>query len=301
MVDQIPKISIGLPVFNGGQFLEQAINSILSQTFTDFELIISDNASTDRTSEICRQYQAKDSRICYRRNETNIGAGKNFNLTFQVSRGKYFCWAGHDDFYATQFLEKCVEVLENDSNVVLCHTIIVEIDEDGKILQFINRQKGFSLDPYERFRGLAGLDHNCEDSSGLIRSDILRKTNLLLDYTDSDRTLLAEISLYGRFQRVSEPLFYKRIHSKMSTKEFPDWYDRMVWWSPENKDRIVFPHWLQFSHYVKIIAKAPIGLVQQAKCYIYLLRWFLPGNRGRWMAKDVINAFKKMLGIKRKG
>jgi|WetSurMetagenome_2_1015567.scaffolds.fasta_scaffold20984_2 glycosyltransferase involved in cell wall biosynthesis len=298
MVDRAPRISIGLPVFNGEQFLEQAINSILAQTLTDFELIISDNASTDRTSDICRDCQARDSRIRYHRNETNIGGGNNYNLTFRMSRGRYFSFAAHDDIYAPQFLEKCVEILDKDSSVVLSQSIITEIDERGNALQVVSSEKGAFRKPHERFRALAGMDHHCQDICGLIRSDILRKTHLLLNYTDSDRTLLAEISLYGRFQRVPEPLFYKRIHPKMSTMAFPDYRGRMAWYIPGIKERIVFPNWLQFFHYVRVIAKAPISAAEQFKCYAYMLRWLVLETHGLRMAGDIKRAIKKTVGIR---
>src|SRR5690242_6344650 len=99
-----PKVSIGLPVYNGERFLAEAIDSVLAQTFTDFELIISDNASTDRTPEICKAYAEKDSRIRYYRNEENQGASWNFNRVFELSRGMCFQWLAHDDYIAPGFL-----------------------------------------------------------------------------------------------------------------------------------------------------------------------------------------------------
>src|SRR5574341_1733201 len=129
MTHGTPTVSIGLPVYNGERFLVEAINSLLAQTYTDFELIISDNASTDRTDEICMSFQASDARIRYYRQKTNIGGGNNANFTFKVAKGKYFCWAAHDDVYAPRFLEECVAVLDGAPEVVLSHTIVAEIDE----------------------------------------------------------------------------------------------------------------------------------------------------------------------------
>src|SRR5262245_52473779 len=93
-----PTVSIGLAVYNGGQYLAQAIESILGQSYADFELIISDNASTDETETICRSYVARDERIRYSRNATNIGGARNENLTTTLARGRYFRWAAHDDY-----------------------------------------------------------------------------------------------------------------------------------------------------------------------------------------------------------
>src|SRR5436190_12174806 len=92
-----PIVSIGLPVFNGERYLRQALDSLLGQDFQDFELIISDNASTDRTAEICRAYVAKDRRIRYYRNESNIGSAPNYRRVFELARGEFFKWCSHDD------------------------------------------------------------------------------------------------------------------------------------------------------------------------------------------------------------
>ena len=117
-----PKVSIGLPVYNGEPFLSETIDAILAQTFKDFELIICDNASTDDTERICRRYAARDKRISYYRQHHNIGAAGNFNRVFNLSSGEYFKWAAHDDLIAPEYLARCVEILERDRSVVLCHS-----------------------------------------------------------------------------------------------------------------------------------------------------------------------------------
>src|SRR5215510_10355296 len=118
-------LSVGLAVYNGEEFLDEAIRSILAQTLTNFELIISDNASTDRTSEICQKYVRIDPRIRYHRNEANIGGANNENQTFRMARGKYFRWAAHDDVLAPTLLARCVEVLEERPDAVLCYPATV--------------------------------------------------------------------------------------------------------------------------------------------------------------------------------
>ena len=92
----IPKVSIGLPVFNGERYIRCAIDSILKQTFDDFELIISDNASEDRTAAICKGYEERDKRIHCHRFETNEGAARNYTAVFEMARGEYFKWAAYD-------------------------------------------------------------------------------------------------------------------------------------------------------------------------------------------------------------
>ena len=112
MNDKKPKVSIGLPVYNGEDFLAEALDSLLDQTYDDFELIISDNASTDSTADICTSYSAKDSRIRYLRSDVNLGAAVNYNLVFELATGEYFKWAAHDDICAPEFIGACVDILD---------------------------------------------------------------------------------------------------------------------------------------------------------------------------------------------
>ena len=114
MSDSSPRLSIGLPVFNGERHLKEAVDSLLSQTFSDFELIICDNASTDRTPEICQAYASKDDRIRYYRNSENIGAVQNWYRTFELSSGAYFAGAAHDDVYHPEFMNKCIAIMDEN-------------------------------------------------------------------------------------------------------------------------------------------------------------------------------------------
>jgi glycosyltransferase involved in cell wall biosynthesis len=101
----IPKVSIGMPVFNGEKFIREALDSLLAQTFTDFELIISDNASTDATETICREYEVRDERVRYVRQVENLGAAANFQFVLDEGRGEYFMWAAHDDYRSVDCIE----------------------------------------------------------------------------------------------------------------------------------------------------------------------------------------------------
>jgi glycosyltransferase involved in cell wall biosynthesis len=118
-MDQQGRLSIGLPVFNGEQLIEQALDSLLAQTFQDFQLIISDNASTDRTPEICKDYQARDSRVHYTCMDKNYGAARNFNRVFELASGQYFKWAAHDDIIEPTFLQQCIDVLDQNPSCAI--------------------------------------------------------------------------------------------------------------------------------------------------------------------------------------
>jgi glycosyltransferase involved in cell wall biosynthesis len=292
-----PKVSIGLAVYNGERYLQEAIDSILCQTYTDFELIISDNASTDRTTEICQEYAKRDPRVRYSRNETNIGGANNENLTFKLSRGKYFRWAAHDDVCAPNLIEKLFEVLENDPDTVLAYAWINKIDGEGKSTGFLEKEWGNESSPSARFSRLTTWDHDCETSYGMIRSDVMRKTDLQLNYTDSDRTFLCELSLHGKFTQVKEILFYKRYHPQMSTQVFQDWRQRMLWFGSSFNGKITLPHWMQFFHYLRIIGRSPISFVEKLKCYLFMPVWLIQYHRWRSMIKDVLLAAVKIVQI----
>lgn len=282
MSTDAPLVSIGFAIFNGSKYVEEAITSILGQTFKDFELIVSDNQSTDGTFEICKRYAEQDPRIRLHQNPTNIGGANNENLTFKMARGKYFRWAAHDDKLAPELLERCVEVLNRDPSVVLCHTQVIEIDAEGKVVRTVSRNHGKAERPHQRFAAMASAADGCEESYGLVRAEILRKTNMQQNYTGSDRTLLSELALYGKFFEVQEPLFYKRFHPG---NLYSDWRARMAWFSPSLEGKISFPFWMQFSDYVRTIGRTPIGAYEKLRCYLYMLRWL--AMNGPKMAKDV--------------
>src|SRR5438477_4178186 len=148
-----PMVSVGLFVYNGERFIEGALNAILNQTFTDFELIISDNASTDRTGEIAEAYAQRDDRIRYYRSEKNMGAGWNARRVYELARGKYFRWAAVDDLLESDLLQRCVEALESDPGCVLAHTRTREVDENGTFIQnYVQPMKTDYDDPVARFR-----------------------------------------------------------------------------------------------------------------------------------------------------
>jgi glycosyltransferase involved in cell wall biosynthesis len=108
-----PKVSIGMPVYNGEQYVRRALDSLLAQTFSDFELIISDNASTDRTYDICKQYVLNDSRIILYKQTKNIGPHGNFRFVLEKSQGEYFFWAAHDDWWDVEFIQAGISALGN--------------------------------------------------------------------------------------------------------------------------------------------------------------------------------------------
>jgi glycosyltransferase involved in cell wall biosynthesis len=243
---EAPLVSIGLPVFNGEDFVSQAIESILAQRFTDFELIISDNASTDGTPRICREYARRDPRVRYDRNATNLGGVRNFNLTFARSRGRYFKWAAHDDLLHPDFLARCVEVLESRPSVVLCSSLVRMIDPDDRVLRTGLDGRLRRVDSENLTVRLAQhvcVMHACYHIFGLMRSDVLRSTRLFGNYPGADRPLLAELALRGPMVLLRDDLLLVRDHPKRSIKALPSIYLRAQWHEGGKRRLAVFPHW----------------------------------------------------------
>jgi len=287
-----PRVSIGLPVYNGEEFLSQALDALLAQTFRDFELIVCDNASTDRSPEIARNYAARDSRVRFCRNEENIGLAGNLNRTVTESSGEYFLWVAHDDLWAPQHLERCVAALDADPGLVIVCTRTRDIDEHGEFLpaENIYRRNTIPVDglavedaPHERFRDMIGLLHVCEPIFGVMRAGVLKKTPLHGRYADADRVLLAELALYGRFQVVPEVLFYHREHTNRSVLVAPGRHERSVILDPANAGKILYPHFKELAEFAGAVRRSPVAFGQRLRCYAHLLGWSFEYRRRLWM------------------
>ncbi|MGH8646889.1 MAG: glycosyltransferase family 2 protein [Gammaproteobacteria bacterium] len=278
-----PKVTFGMPVYNGEAFLEEALRSLLAQTYESFELLVSDNASTDRTSTICRDYASQDARIVYSRNATNIGFSRNQNSVMQKATGKYFLLTHHDDVRLPSYLARTLEVMERDDSIVVCYTKTRDIDRHGHPLPRKDPELRFDSNRLRnRFRDTIRMDHLCEPDFGLIRLDVLRTTRLLGDYADSDRVLLAELVLHGRIHQVPECLFLRRTHALQSTAAAPGRHARTVWFNPALEGKLIFPHFRQFKEYLAAIGRAPINGRDRVWCYGEMLVW-LQTNRRRLM------------------
>jgi glycosyltransferase involved in cell wall biosynthesis len=273
---EIPLVSIGLPVFNGEQYLEEAIHSILNQTFRDFELIISDNASTDGTEFICRQLAKKDPRIRYVRMNENQGAAQNFNSVVHLARGKYFKWCAHDDLLAPEFLQYCVEILEKDPQTVIAHTETIMINEQGiEIASLDDFMDLRSSHPEIRLRQYlfrhSGL---CNAILGLTRLNILQQTPLMESYISSDRVLLGELVLRGKITRVPQPFFYRRYHPSNSWRANTTLKSLATWLDPKSKNPIQLPPgWRHLVEYLRTIRRVPLTGRERLGCYLAMIKW----------------------------
>jgi glycosyltransferase involved in cell wall biosynthesis len=303
-----PLLSVGLFVYNGERFLEETLDSILNQTFTAFELIISDNASTDRTAEISQAYATRDNRIRYYRADKNMGAGWNIRRVYELATGKYFKWAAADDILEPDFLRQCVKALESDPNCVVAYPKTKEVDENGTFIKnYITPMKADSNDPVARFREMLLTYHMCYQIFGVMRMSALRQVPPQGSYVNSDGVLLAQMSLLGRFYEVPEHLFISRRHIGQSSTILParllqprfrltnrcSTLPSPEWWDPAKTRALTFPEFRQLLEYFLSIYRAPLGAGQRLRCYSMLLTWIK--IHFRHMLKDLLIAADQVL------
>jgi glycosyltransferase involved in cell wall biosynthesis len=267
-------VSIGLPVYNGERFLARALETILAQDHDDFELIICDNASTDRTPEIGQDLAASDARVQFHGSETNLGAAPNFNRAFDLATRPLFKWAAHDDLLEPGFLSACVRALDDAPDAVLAYPLAVEIDDDEQELRPYRTPFSDTASPdvHLRFRKLIQDEHNCFPVFGVIRREILAKTDRIGSYVGSDRVLLAHLGLFGPFVEVPQVLFRHREHKQRSTRAIP-LHERTGWFDVRRAHKRVMPYWRFAGEYTRATLRAPLTPRQRLDCQIELLRW----------------------------
>lgn len=271
-----PRLSVGLPVRNGERFLAESLEALLGQTYTDFELIVSDNCSTDSTEEICRRYAKEDSRIRYYRQPRNIGLAPNHNFVVQEARGEFFKWAAGDDLYARDLLERCIAALDENPDVVLVHSWSARIDTSGQVTKaFEYPMSTSSARAPERFRSIL-FDSGGDDDYGVMRIDVLRRTAMKESYYHADRTIIAEIGLYGRFHQVPDWLYFRREHPGQNGRA--PLRRRCVNMDPRRASWLRHPTARLYGEYVwafiSAIHRAPLSPQERRECYRSLAKWF---------------------------
>jgi glycosyltransferase involved in cell wall biosynthesis len=273
-----PIVSVGMPVYNGERHIRRAIESILDQTFTDLELIISDNASTDGTFDICREYAQRDPRVRLEQNKVNRGSVFNDNRVLELSRGKYFKWASSNDLVAPDMIAKCVRVLEDRPDVVVCYCLTSLIDEQGNTTGI--HEDTFNMEaasPSVRFQQLLchmGLNNAF---SGVIRTDVLRSTTFIGNYIASDLPVMAELALHGKYHQIPEPLFYRRMDDQSATVH-KSISELMTFHDPTSRRRRVMKFWRLHWEYLRALHRVRIGLRERLVLYKFFLRFVYWGR-----------------------
>lgn len=274
-----PRLSVGLPVYNGEAFIEETLESLLSQTYADFELVISDNASTDRTETICRSYASRDTRIRYFRQSENLGAAANYNMVFEASNGRYFKWAAHDDLYAATFLQRCVEVLDEREDVVLVFSQCAEIDESGAATRIYPSLGDIdAMNRFQRFYHMIAGRHPFIPVFGVVRREALARTKLIGKYSGSDRPLIGELALLGNIYEIPELLFFYRVHPQQSWGSGKSRRAQQIWYDPDRSGRRTYPTWRLLLEHERSIWRVPMNFRQRIVLQWAMAKWV----RTRW-------------------
>jgi glycosyltransferase involved in cell wall biosynthesis len=285
------RVSIGMPVYNGEKYLRDALESILAQTYAPFELIISDNASTDGTAEICRAYAARDRRIRYYRNERNMGIARNFNRVFELSSGEYFKWASHDDRIEPEFLDRCLAELDRDPELVLCETRCRIIDAAGSIIgeEAVNAARLGSPIRHRRLSYLLRSDRTAAgEYFGLMRSGILRRSSLMRDYPGGENPMRIELGLWGRIAVIPEHLFHFRLHAEQYYERNPALHDNIEWSENGRAGGRIYPHWRRLRDYGRAVRIVPMSRKDRLLCRLRVTAWAFSGlNWARLLADPI--------------
>lgn len=259
-----------MPVYNGADYILRSISSIQNQDYGDFELLISDNASTDATEDICRDLSRKDHRIKYVRNSKNIGAARNYNKVFDLARGKYFKWAAHDDECHPAFLRQCVDFLEHSpDSVAMVYPLGELIDEEGRtVVPVLDRIASSDPRPHRRLAHLLWSLNMCDPVFGLIKTGYLRRTQLIGPFFGADYVLLGELAMLGQIRELDQVLFRLRAHSRRSMAANPSVRERAAWYDPEAlRKRFVIPNWERMViELMKSVGNSPLPVQEKVKC-----------------------------------
>lgn len=303
-----PKVTIGVPVRNGGAFFVDCLASIESQTLADFEVIISDNASNDGTSEVAQSLAERDPRVRYVRSERNEGSAANWDRVVELAGGTYFKWLAADDLIAPAYLERCVAILDRHPDVVLVTPRIELIDADGRPLVRVRGTNRYSAPHGEtlpeprstvtslasrsalrRFRGVVVFLREPDiaaNAMSLIRSDALRSTMLFEPYVGSDKVVLAQLSLVGRFGSCAETLSAWRIHPGHMGSKTPAEFRRQMDPTWTGRHPLVGLHLV--IGYLRAIRSADVSALVKLGCVAVIVEkvtrglWSHVRRRGSW-------------------
>lgn len=274
-----PTVTVGVPVYNGERYVGAALDSFLTQTWDDFELIVSDNASTDGTEAICRAYAAADSRVRYYRSSTNVGVARNYRRVFELSSSAYFKWASADDVVEPQFLQRCLDVLQHYPDVVLAYAKTRLVDDAGTTIR--NYEDNLHLtseSPARRFLDVQERLRLANAVQGVIRSDVLRRTRLMGSYVGSDCIFIAELALHGKFHEVPAILFSRRFHSQ-AYSSITNPASRLQYYNPGDSSGVVCYHWRRLWELGRIIERSPIPRGDKMQLRMWLLKSAIWGRR----------------------
>jgi glycosyltransferase involved in cell wall biosynthesis len=272
-----PRLTIGLPVYNGEKFLAEALDALLDQTYRDFELIISDNASTDSTADIGRAYAKLDARVRYTRLDHNVGSTPNHMRVMRQARSEFFKWASHDDLYDPDLIQLCVTALDERPEIVLAHSWTAIIDSDRNIMKPVRYPLATDAPRApDRFRSML-FESGGDDYYGVIRTEVLQSIRPQGSFHHSDRTLVTELALRGPFYQTPEWLYYRRDHPDQAERANPTMRKRCSNMDPRRASRLRHPAARIYGEYlweyVAMIRGSGLPPAQRRECYRHMRSW----------------------------
>jgi glycosyltransferase involved in cell wall biosynthesis len=289
------RVSIGIPVYNGGRFLAESLDSLLAQTYEEIEFVISDNGSTDETEEICRDHGKRDARIRYLRYDENHGASWNYRNVVHETSGSYFKWATHDDLLAPTYIERCVDVLDAaPASVALVYPRTRLIDENGDVIDdYEDNLDVRDPTPHARLRRLVTNIVMSNASFGLIRRRVLDRSRLLDSFPSADYVMMAEFALLGELWEVPEFLFFRRVHPGMSRRAYKTAREAAEWFNPGSGDRRKSREFSRlFVEHLRSIRALPLGSAERAQCYAFFV--------ATWLRRHAPTMAGELLGVEYK-
>ena len=283
------KVFVGMPVYNGERFIDEAIRSIRAQTLTDFVLLIADNASTDRTEAICRDHANADPRIRYVRHAQNIGAPGNWNYVLDQAAGTYFKWATANDTIAPEMLTLCAAALDVQPGAVLAQGKTILVDEDSGAQQPYLKDLAISgATPSQRLLELVKALALNNGQSGLLRVDVLKKTRKERSYPNGDVALMAELALHGTFAVLPEPLLMRKMgattFARMLTGNAMN-----AFYGGSGKANVRFHAIKLHADILRSAISVPPTLSEKAKCVFVALRY------ARWHRSAIFGELRQWL------
>ena len=268
-----PRVSVGIPVYNGERYLAEAIESALAQTYTDLEVVIADNASTDATPQICETFAARDERVRYVRNPENLGASANYRRVFELARGEYFCWMPADEAMMPGYMAGLVPVLDEEPDVVLAFPRYLMRHDSGptrphKKSHDCDLRQATARERVERMFREEIVGPNWP-IFGLYRKDVLAKTQLLRPVIGADDYVTLEMALLGKLGQVHDELYILRHHDQAwhaqrtrQTKGLArllgiETVWAAAWFDPaNNRLNVVFPHWRRVGEFLLMFMRS---------------------------------------------
>lgn len=292
----VSRLAVGLPVFNGENFLRETLDALRSQTFHDYTLTVADNASTDATPAIVAEEAPTNARVHVLRQPRNLGAAPNYNAAYRAAPpSEYFAWLAHDDVPLPRFLETCVAALDAHPEAIIAFSRTAIIDPNGeRIGEFPDRPLLSSPDRAVRLGDVLRHKSN-HPIFGVIRRSALDRTRLHASYTGSDRTLLAELALQGPYIEIPEELFHLREHPQRSVRRETSRtrQTREAWFDSSRAGKVVFPHWHRVRDYVTAVFRTPMPVRDRFRCLVEISR-VVAAKEWKPMAVDLAVAMRQL-------